>query len=84
MTTLVANTFGWFGLDSIANWFKKLDAKLTHQSNVRATIKELSALSDAELRDIGITRGDIYAIAHEAYLDNQDNVEFNRNLRGWV
>ena len=84
MTTLVANTFGWFGLDSIANWFKKLDAKLTHQSKVRSTIKELSKLSDAELRDIGITRGDIYSIANESYLDNHDKIEYNRNLKGWI
>ena len=83
MTTLIttANTFGLTGL---ASWFKKLDAKLTHQSKVRATIKELSKLSDAELRDIGITRGDIYSIANESYLDNHDKIEYNRNLKGWI
>ena len=57
---------------------------MEHASRVRSTIKELSQLSDAELRDIGISRGDIYAIAHEAYLDDLDKVEFNRNLKGWV
>ena len=83
MTTLIttANTFGLTGL---ASWFKKLDAKLTHQSKVRSTIKELSKLSDAELRDIGITRGDIYSIANESYLDNHDKIQHNVNLRGWV
>ena len=83
MTTLIttANTFGLTGL---ASWFKKLDAKLTHQSKVRSTIKELSKLSDAELRDIGITRGDIYSIANESYLDNHDKIEYNRNLKGWI
>ena len=40
----------------------------------RTTIKELSALSDKELRDIGLSRGDIWYVAH-----NQ-----NDNLRGWV
>ena len=35
---------------------------------VSATINELSALSDAELRDIGISRGEIYDIARETYL----------------
>ena len=83
MTTLIA-TANTFGLTGLAGWFKKLDAKLTHQSKVRATIKELSKLSDAELRDIGIGRGDIYAIANEAYLDNHDKIEHNVNLRGWV
>ena len=84
MTTIVANTFEIIGLNSIANWFKNLNAKLAHQSKVRQTIKELSALSDAELRDIGIGRGDIYSIANEAYLDNHDKIEYNRNLKGWI
>ena len=83
MTTLIA-TANTFGLTGLASWFKKLDAKLTHQSKVRATIKQLSALSDAELRDIGITRGDIYSIANESYLDNHDKIEYNRNLKGWI
>ena len=59
------------GFASLADWFKRLAAKLEHQSKVRATIKELNQLSDAELRDIGISRGDIYSIANEAYLDNR-------------
>ena len=70
MTTLIA-TANTFGLTSLASWFKKLEAKLTHQSNVRATIKELSKLTDKELKDIGLSRGDIYSVAHEAYLDNR-------------
>ena len=83
MTTLTY-TADKIGLSSVASWFKKLNAKLEQNSKIRATIKELSALSDAELRDIGISRGDIWSIANEAYLDNQDKVEYNRNLRGWV
>ena len=83
MTSLTM-TADKIGLSSIAVWFKRLNARLEHGSKVRATIKELSALSDAELRDIGISRGDIYSIAHEAYLDNLDKVEYNRNLKGWV
>ena len=81
MTTLIA-TANTFGLTGLASWFKKLDAKLTHQSKVRATIKQLSALSDAELRDIGITRGDIYTIAHGTA--DIKAVRENVNLAGWV
>ena len=77
------NTANTFGMTSLAGWFKKLNAKLSHQSKVRATIKELNRLSNAELRDIGITRGDIYAIANESHFDNHDKVEHNVNLRGW-
>lgn len=83
MTTLImaADTIG---LSGVAAWFKRLNAKLAHRAKVNSTIKELSKLSDRELHDIGISRGDIWSIAHEAYLDNQDKVEYNRNLRGWV
>lgn len=70
MTTLILAA-DRIGLTSLADWFKRLAARLVHQSKVNATIKELSALSDAELRDIGLNRGDIYSIAHEAYLDNR-------------
>jgi uncharacterized protein YjiS (DUF1127 family) len=59
------------GFASIADWFKRLNAKLEYNSKVRATIKELSSLTDHELRDIGLSRGDIYSVAHEAYLDNR-------------
>ena len=70
MTTLILAA-DKIGFASLADWFKKLSAKLVHQSKVRATIKELSKLSDKELRDIGLSRGDIYSVAHEAYLDNR-------------
>ena len=83
MTTLMMNTANTIGLTGLAGWFKRLEAKLTHQSKVRQTIKELSRLSNAELRDIGITRGDIYAIANESHYDNYDKIEHNANLRGW-
>lgn len=38
---------------------------MLHREKARQTIKELSALSDRELNDIGINRGDISRIAHE-------------------
>ena len=70
MTTLIyaADKIGFV---SLADWFKRLVEKLERQSKVRSTIKELSALTDHELRDIGISRGDIYSIAHEVHLDNK-------------
>lgn len=36
------------------------------------TIRELHALSDKELNDIGINRGMIRSIAMESYFDNRD------------
>lgn len=48
----------------------------------RDTYNELSKLSDRELKDIGLCRGDIHSIAMESYYDNL--VERNPNLKGWV
>ena len=83
MTTMVANTFDWIGFSGIANWFRNLGAAIVRNRQINRTIKELSALSNRELNDIGIARGDIYWIAHETHTKN-DNVESNRNLKGWV
>lgn len=46
-----------------------IKAYKTHKA-VRNTVKELSALSDAELRDIGIHRSNIHCIAMEIHYDN--------------
>ena len=82
MTTLIM-TADKIGLHSVAEWFKRQNAKLEQARRVRSTIKELSKLSDRELWDIGIARGDIYAIAHEdpSY---KRYAETNKNLEGWV
>lgn len=52
-----------------------------HQRRVRATINELNMLSDAELQDIGISRSMIRSIAMES---EYDNLNTNKNLKGWV
>ena len=67
MTTLVANTFEIVGLNGIANWFKNLGAEFKRRRNIKDTIKQLSALSNHELNDIGIARGDIWHIAHPSF-----------------
>jgi hypothetical protein len=46
------------------------------------TVKELSALSDRELNDMGLTRGDIYSVAHGTA--DLKKVRENANLKGWV
>ena len=53
----------------------------------RQTFKTLQALSDRELNDIGISRGDIRSIANDTWDDNKkrDNTPVaNDNLRGFV
>jgi hypothetical protein len=44
-------------------------------------VKELSRLTDYELNDIGIARGDIYSIAKG---DTDMKRSVNQNLKGWV
>ena len=84
MTTIVANTFETIGLNGIANWFKNLANELQRRRNIKDTIKQLSALTNHELNDIGIARGDIWHIAHTSFPKGNTVANVNRNLRGWV
>ena len=84
MTTLIM-TADSLGLPSLAAWFKKLSEQLEYNRNVRSTIKELNRLSDRELNDIGIARGDIWAIAnYDTSFERVRRAEENSNLKGWV
>jgi uncharacterized protein YjiS (DUF1127 family) len=59
--------------------------KLAHERRkaIHSTIKELNKLSDRELNDIGIARGDIYSVAAgDPTLKRSANE--NENLKGWV
>tara|TARA_R100001509_G_scaffold139170_1_gene93552 strand:+ start:98 stop:337 length:240 start_codon:yes stop_codon:yes gene_type:complete len=79
MTTLVANTFGWLGLVSMSNWLKRQTVKLQARRQAKETVKELSRLTDYELNDIGMSRGEIRHVANKHYNDI-----LNENLKGWV
>lgn len=63
MTALLmkADTIGF----KLSAWFKRLQAEQKRAHVARKTIDELSKLTDKELNDIGISRGDIYSIAWE-------------------
>ena len=60
--TITAGTTGL--LAQVAKFFVDLNEKRIQQKIANQTIKELSRLSDRELWDMGITRGDIYSVAH--------------------
>ena len=53
---------------------------------IRETENELRKLTDAELNDIGIARGDIYSIARQDADMKQSHLiaPFNPNLKGFV
>lgn len=55
----------------IIHWFDELFIEIRKAKRAAETIKELNRLSDSELKDIGINRGDIHSIAMESYYDNR-------------
>jgi len=81
MTSLVM-AGGNFSLKSIAQFFVKLNEKRIQHKLIKETINQLSALSDRELNDMGLTRGDIYSVAHGS--SDYARTVVNRNLEGWV
>ena len=86
MTTLIA-TADTIGLTGVAAWLKELNAKRIERAQVNSTVKQLSKLSDRELWDIGISRGDIYGVARgDDTLERvrRENLKTNKNLEGWV
>lgn len=70
-------------ISSINEYFKHLKAAYRKNRDIAVTVKELSRLSDRELNDMGICRGDIYAIARGDSTHRASTRE-NPNLKGWV
>lgn len=69
-------------LSALIDWIKSVKKSWDEDAAVRQTIKELSKLSDRELNDIGIARGDIYSVARGD--DTLIRASENSNLKGWV
>jgi uncharacterized protein YjiS (DUF1127 family) len=61
---------------TLSNFFKKAIESYRLHRKIQATINELQKLTNKELNDIGLSRGDIYHVAHESHT--------NSNLKGWV
>ena len=70
----------------IVVWLENRAAKAAAWKTRRETFKTLHKLSDRELNDIGISRGDIRSIASDTWEENnrRDNVRMNPNMRGFV
>ncbi len=58
----------------VRNYLIELHASYRMARDVAKTIQELNKLSNAELSDIGISRGDIYTIAHQNVSDYHDKI----------
>ena len=67
MTQAIIAASNALHISAILDFFRDIKRSWDHRAKVNATIKELSKLSDHELRDIGIGRSEIYSIAVEAH-----------------
>jgi len=74
---LALNSYLLRPIEGLLDLIKTLTASLKRRKIYNATVKELSRLTDAELNDIGLNRGDIRSVARA-------DVDMNPNLRGWV
>ena len=74
---LTLNSYLLRPIEGLLDLIKTLTASLKRRKIYNATVKELSRLTDAELNDIGLNRGDIRSIARA-------DVDMNPNLKGWV
>ena len=73
-------------MNPLNGFFKSLIKKIAQRRLARTTQIELSRLTDHELNDLGISRGEISSIAKGdhtrwASLQIENN---NGNLKGWV
>ena len=82
MTTLSMTGSNSGLLKKVAQFFVNLNEQRIQRKQINRTIKELSALSNRELNDMGLTRGDIYSVAHGTA--DLRAVRENANLAGWV
>ena len=81
MTQALLAASEWLNFNGLADLIREWKRKAALRAEYNRTVRELSALSDFELRDIGISRGMIHSVAMEAHYDN---IDVNKNLRGWV
>ena len=84
MSHTLQNTKALFDFSFVSNIFSGLVRRYQHRKQVKTTIRELSALSNRELNDMGISRGDIHGIASGTFHREYPNTKANRNLKGWV
>jgi uncharacterized protein YjiS (DUF1127 family) len=48
-------------------WAKSVGVRLEHRRNRRMAIQQLSAMSERELRDIGLSRSEIERVASQPF-----------------
>ena len=61
---LIQANFLQNAIRALLDLFKDANSSRKEMSTARKTIKELNKLTDKDLLDIGICRGDIWSVAH--------------------
>ncbi len=70
---LAAHSYSTRAIETIIEALRTLIQHRANRKMIRETERELSKLTDYELADIGLGRGDIHHVARS-----------NPNLKGWV
>ena len=70
-------------IEGFLQFLKNWNRGYQQRKAIKRTIRELHQLSDAELNDIGLGRGDIYSVAH-GDPSQIKSAHVNHNLKGWV
>ena len=83
---LTLTNYLWNPIEEVVGFLKHWKNAYQEHKAVMQTVKELNALSNRELNDIGIARGDIYSIARGDATMKRTVIEAenNSNLKGWV
>lgn len=83
MTQMVLTAADFLNLSFIVDIYMNVMKRWSDRREIKQTIKELNKLTDRDLRDLGISRGEIYSVASGAWRRDSEN-QTNENLRGWV
>ena len=83
---LAAHSYSTRAIELLLNLFRAYMAYRARQAQIKQTVYELSRLTDHELNDIGVARGDILSVARgDADMKQKASyAETNDNMKGWV
>tara|TARA_B100001057_G_scaffold436877_1_gene468282 strand:- start:1149 stop:1409 length:261 start_codon:yes stop_codon:yes gene_type:complete len=86
MTHAILTASSWIqdAVIGFADLMKTWKRNRARKAMIARTYKELSQLTNHELRDLGIGRSDITSIANGTFHDRRMKAKTNANLRGWV
>ena len=84
VTQMVLTAASFLNLSFIVDIYMNVMKRWSDRREIKKTIKELNKLTDKDLADIVICRGEIYSVATGAWKRDYHALDTNKNLRGWV